>query len=134
MSVALKLLDPAPTLEGTTADGAAPPPYKLSADELILRSEFEAFFTNTRTRGWQLHIAVWNVTEELKRAGELPESIVKRIKYVAAIPIAFHYRVGYESAHARLKVAVSTAISLAIAWYFAEDGDNGRLGRAGERF
>jgi hypothetical protein len=126
MSLALKIREAAP------AAAPVPPPYKLSPDELRLRGEFEAFFTNTRTRGWKLHIAVWNVTEELKRAGELPESVVKRIKYIAAIPIAFHYRVGYESAHARLKVAVTTAISLSIAWYFADDVPNGgRLGRAG---
>src|SRR5712671_354280 len=113
MSVALKFPEAATAPQ--TPPVLAPPPYKLSGNELILRSEFEAFFTNTRTRGWQLHIAVWNVTEELKRAGELPESVVKRIKYIAAIPIAFHYRVGYESAHARLKVAVTRAISLSIA-------------------
>jgi hypothetical protein len=128
MSVALKFPEAAP------APAPAPPPYKLSANELRLRGEFEAFFTNTRTRGWQLHIAVWNVTEELKRAGELPEAILKRIKYVAAIPIAFHYRVGYESAQARLKVAVNTAISLSIAWYFADENDALPLKRAGERF
>jgi len=77
-------------------------------------------------------MAVWNVTEELKRAGELPEAVVKRIKYIAAIPIAFHYRVGYKSAHARLTAAVNTAISLAIAWYFADESESGRPRRAGE--
>ena len=130
MSLALNIPEETPALEAPPAP--APPPYKLSANELRLRSEFEAFFTNTQTRGWRLHIAVWNVTEELKRAGELPEGVVKRIKYIAAIPIAFHYRVGYESAHARLKVAVTRAISLSIAWYFADDIENGgRLRRAG---
>jgi hypothetical protein len=133
MSLALKFPQAAPSLE--TPPAPAPPPYKLSENELILRSEFEAFFTDARTRGWQLHIAVWNVTEELKRAGELPEAVVKRIKYVAAIPMAFHYRVGYKSAQARLTVAVNTAISLAIAWYFADDSESGsRLRRAGEGF
>ena len=91
-------------------------------------------FTNTRSRGWRLPIAVWNVTEELKRAGELPEGVVKRIKYIAAIPIAFHYRVGYKPAHARLKVAVNTAISLSVAWYFADESETEGLRRAGERF
>ena len=133
MSLALKFPQAAPAVE--TPAAPAPPPYKLSENELRLRSEFEAFFTNTRTRGWQLHIAVWNVTEELKRAGELPEGVVKRVKYIAAIPLAFHYRVGYESAHARLKVAANTAISLAIAWYFADESESGgRLRRAGEGF
>ena len=117
MSLALKIPAAAPAHE------PPPPPYKLSANELILRRELEAAFNNTRKRGWQLHIAVWNVTDELKRAGVLPEAIVKRIKYIAAIPIAFHYRVGYEDAHARLKAAVSNAVSLSIAWYFADDGE-----------
>ena len=43
-----------------------------------------------------LYLAVRDVTDELKRAGELPEMVVKRIKYIAAIPIAFHYRVGVQ--------------------------------------
>ena len=132
MSLALKIPEAAPALK--TPPAPAPPPYRLSADELRLRSEFQAFFTNTQTRGWRFHIAVWNVTEELKRAGELPEAVVKRIKYIAAIPIAFHYRVGYEPAHARLKVAVNTAISLSIAWYFADESESGRLRRVGECF
>ena len=127
MSLALKIPEAAPTNE------PAPPPYKLSENELILRREFEAFFNNARKRGWQLHIAVWNVTEELKRAGEVPEAVLKRIKYIAAIPIAFHYRVGYESAHARLKAAVNTAISLSIAWYFADETGGERLRDAGEQ-
>ena len=46
---------------------------------------------------------------------------MKRIKYIAAIPIAFHYRVGYKPAHARLKATVSDAVSLSIAWYFADE-------------
>jgi hypothetical protein len=127
MSLALKIPEAAPAHE------LAPPPYKLSANELILRNEFVAFFNNTRKRGWQLHIAVWNLTEELKRAGELPEAVVKRIKYIAAIPVAFHYRVGYESAHARLKAAVNTAISLSIAWYFADESGTESLRSAGEQ-
>jgi hypothetical protein len=127
MSLALKIPQAAPVEE------PAPPPYKLSANELILRREFEGFFNNTRKRGWQLHIAVWNLTEELKRAGALPEAVVKRIKYIAAIPVAFHYRVGYESAHARLKAAANTAISLSIAWYFADESENDRLKSAGEQ-
>jgi hypothetical protein len=128
MSIALALSETAPAPE------LAPPPYRLSANELLLRSEFVAFFNNTRRHDWRLRIAVWNVTEELKRAGELPEAVVKRIKYIAAIPISFHYRVGYKPAHSRLTVAVNRAISLAIAWYFAEEADNGRLRRADERF
>ena len=115
MSLALKIPDAAPPHEPTHSS------YKLSANELRLRNEFVGSFTDTRQPGWNLRIAVWDLTDELKRAGELPEAVVKRIKYIAAIPIAFHYRVGYESAHARLKDAVSKAISLSIAWYFADE-------------
>jgi hypothetical protein len=57
--------------------------------------------------------------DELKRAGELPEGVVKRIKYIAAIPIAFHYRVGYTGHNARLTDTVSKAISLSIERYFS---------------
>ncbi len=117
MSFALKL----PATPATPARESALPPYRLSASELRLRTEFVASFNDTRQPGWNLHIAVWDLTDELKRAGELPEDVVKRIKYIAAIPIAFHYRVGYKSAHSRLKDAVTKAISLSIAWYFADE-------------
>ena len=57
--------------------------------------------------------------DELKRAGELPEGVVKRIKYIAAIPIAFHYRVGYRGNRWRLQDTMSKAISLAVERYFS---------------
>jgi hypothetical protein len=116
MSVALKLLTTAPDIETARA------PYKLSENELRLRSEFIAAFNHSRARGWELHIAVWNLTDELKMVGESPEAVIKRIKYVAAIPISFHYRVGYEEGHDRLKAVVTTAVTLAIARYFADAG------------
>ena len=115
MSIALKIPDAAPAHEPSH------PPYRLSATEMRVRNEFVASFNDTHKPGWQLRLAVWNLTEELKRAGALPEAVVKRIKYIAAIPIAFHYRVGYKPAHARLKATVSDAISLSIAWYFADE-------------
>ena len=117
MSFALKL----PATPANPARESTLPPYRLSANELRLRSEFVASFNDTLKPGWNLHIAVWDLTDELKRAGALPEAVVKRIKYIAAIPIAFHYRVGYKSAHSRLKDAVTKAISLSIAWYFADE-------------
>src|SRR5207253_729779 len=72
--------------------------------------------------GFDLHAAVWNVTDDLRRAGQSAESLVKRVKYIAAIPIAFHYRIGYRSAQLRLRDAVERAISLGIARYFADEG------------
>ena len=115
MSIALKIPDAAPTHVSPR------PPISFSPNEQRLRNQFVASFNDTRRPGLELYIAVRDVTDELKRAGELPESVVKRIKYIAAIPIAFHYRVGYESAHVRLKDTVTKAISLSIAWYFADD-------------
>ena len=113
MSLALKISDAAPTQQ------QAHPPYKLSANELRLRAQFVAAFNDTRQPGWDLHVAVLDVVDELKARGESVEDIVKRIKYVAAIPIAFHYRVGYKPGHARLTEAVDRAITLAITRYFA---------------
>ncbi len=78
-----------------------------------------AAFNDTRQPGWELHIAVWDLTDELKAQDESVECVIKRIKYIAAIPIAFHYRVGYKPGHARLTEAVDRAITLAIARYFA---------------
>ncbi len=79
-----------------------------------------AAFNDARQPSLELYIAVRDVTDELKRAGELPEGVVKRIKYIAAIPIAFHYRAGYKSNRERLKEAKSKAISLSIESYFSE--------------
>ena len=113
MSTALKL---APTL---LPEPLAP--MRFSENELRLRSEFEAAFNNTSRPGFDLHTAVWNVTDDLKRNGQSAENLVKRIKYIAAIPNAFHYRVGYKAAQLSLKDAVEHAISLAIARYFADE-------------
>jgi hypothetical protein len=98
------------------------PPYKLSENELRLRSQFVATFTASPQPAWELQIAVWDMTDDLKAAGELAEGVVKRIKYIAAIPISFHYRAGYRSAHSRLADSVSKAISLSIARYYADAG------------
>jgi hypothetical protein len=111
MSLALKIPDAPP----------APPAYRLSDTELKLRSQFVAAFNDTARLGWDLHIAVWALTDELRAMGDLPEAVVKRIKYVAALPIAFHYRAGYKPAHLRLKDSVRQAVSISIARYFAED-------------
>ncbi|HEY3745257.1 MAG TPA: hypothetical protein VGL17_03395 [Gemmatimonadaceae bacterium] len=110
MSLALKIPETAPSHQ----------PYKLSVRELRLRDQFVAAFNDTALPGWQLHVAVWELTDDLKEMGELPEGVVKRIKYIAAIPISFHYRVGYKSGHARLKAAARQAVSLSIEHYFNE--------------
>jgi len=113
MSLALKIPDLA------LAPPQAHPPYRLSDHELRLRAQFVAAFTDAPQSAWELHIAVWDLTDELKAVGELAEAIVKRIKYIAAIPISFHYRAGYKPAQARLTDSVDKAISLSIARYFA---------------
>ena len=114
MSLALRLQNVA------LADPQAHPPYRLSESELRLRSQFVAAFTDAPQSAWEMHTAVWDLTDEMKSDGELAESVVKRIKYIAAIPISFHYRAGYKAAHARLIDSVDHAISLSIARYFAD--------------
>jgi hypothetical protein len=114
MSLALQLQNVAPSYP------QALPPYRLSESELRLRSQFVAAFTDAPQSAWELHIAVWDLTDELKSVGEPAEGVVKRIKYIAAIPISFHYRAGYKSAHSRLIESVDKAISLSIARYFAD--------------
>ncbi len=121
MSHALAIPDVAPSRP-------AHPPYRLADSELRLRSQFVAAFTDAPQSAWELHTAAWDLTDELKSKGELAEEVVKRIKYIAAIPISFHYRAGYKTAHAHLIEAVDRAISISIARYFAEDG--GRKTRA----
>jgi hypothetical protein len=113
MSTALKIPEAAPTHE-------APPPIRFSPNEQRLRNQFVAAFNGTRQSSLELYIAVRDVTDELKRAGEMPEGVIKRIKYIAAIPIAFHYRVGYKGNRERLSEARSKAISLSIERYFLE--------------
>jgi hypothetical protein len=106
----------------------AHPPYRLSEHELRLRSQFVAAFTDSPQSAWELNMAVWDLTDQLKAMGELAEGVVKRIKYIAAIPISFHYRTGYKPAQMRLTDSVDKAISLSIARYFADD--TGRMTRA----
>jgi hypothetical protein len=113
MSTALKFPEAAPT-------PVAPPPIRLSPNEQRLRNQFVASFNDTRQPGLELYIAVRDVTDDLKRAGEMPEGVIKRIKYIAAIPIAFHYRAGYKSNRERLKETRSKAISLSIERHFLE--------------
>jgi len=113
MSTALKL--PAEVITPQVA------PIRLSGNELRLRAQFEAAFNDTQRPGWDLHLAVWDVTDDLKHAGQPAESVVKRVKYIAALPVAFHYRFGYGPAHLRLKDTAERAISLAIARYFADE-------------
>jgi len=113
MSIALKFPEAAPT-------PVVPPPIRFSPNEQRLRNQFVAAFNDARQSILELYIAVRDVTDELKRAGEMPEGVVKRIKYIAAIPIAFHYRVGYKGNSERLKETRSKAISLSIERYFLE--------------
>jgi hypothetical protein len=113
MSIALKFPEATPTY-------VAPPPIGFSPNEQRLRNQFVAAFNDTRQSRLELYIAVRDVTDELKRAGEMPEGVIKRIKYIAAIPIAFHYRVGYKGNRERLSETRSKAISLSIERYFLE--------------
>ena len=122
MSLALKIPDVAPTQSQSHL------PYRLADSELRLRSQFVAAFTDTPQSAWEMHTAVWDLTDDLKATGELAEGIVKRIKYIAAIPISFHYRAGYKPAQSRLTDCVNKAISLSIARYFADA--SGRMTRA----
>jgi len=143
MSLALKLPDPAvyhdvevghdveidqdgmadnyAALDGDAAPSpeAGCPPLRFSANEERLRNQFVGAFNDARQPGFELYIAVRDVTDDLKHAGALPETVVKRIKYIAAIPIAFHYRVGYKGNRDRLKDTMTKAISLSIERYFA---------------
>jgi hypothetical protein len=114
MSIALKIPDAARTFVPPH------PPIRFSPNEQRLRDQFVASFNDVRYPGLELYIAVRDVTDELKRAGELPEGVVKRIKYIAAIPIAFHYRVGYKINRERLTETRNKAISLSIERYFFE--------------
>jgi hypothetical protein len=107
MSIALKFPEATPPY-------VAPPPIRFSPTEQRLRNQFVAAFNDTRQPSLELYIAVRDVTDELKGAGEMPEEVIKRIKYIAAIPIAFHYRAGYRSNRERLKETRSKAISLSI--------------------
>jgi len=113
MSIALKFSAATPTY-------VAPPPIRFSPTEQRLRNQFVAAFNGTRQSRLELYISVREVTDELKRAGEMPEGVIKRIKYIAAIPIAFHYRVGYKGNRERMSETRSKAISLSIERYFLD--------------
>jgi hypothetical protein len=106
--------------DGAPSPEAGRPPLRFSANEERLRNQFVGAFNDARQPGFELYIAVRDVTDDLKRAGALPETVVKRIKYIAAIPIAFHYRVGYKGNRERLRDTMSRAISLSIETYFNE--------------
>jgi hypothetical protein len=110
-----------PALDGHGAHSphAGRPPLRFSVNEERLRNQFVGAFNDVRQPGFELYIAVRDVTDDLKRAGALPEIVVKRIKYIAAIPIAFHYRVGYKGNRERLKDTMTKAISLSIERYFS---------------
>ncbi|SRR6266699_843286 len=110
MSIALKRTDVVPSQQQ----------YRLSAKELKLRNYFIAAFTDVDKPEWALRGAVWNVTDELKDSGESAEGVIKRIKYIAAIPISFHYRVGYKEGHSRLTETVAKATSFCIERYFVD--------------
>ena len=87
-----------------------------------LRYYFLAAFNDANKPDWAMQLAVREVTDEMKKAGASIEAVIKRVKYVAAIPIAFHYRFGYDDAQSRLNHAVSTATSECIERYY-EDTD-----------
>jgi hypothetical protein len=110
MSIALKTID-------ATHDAQ---PYRLSARELTLRYYFIAAFTGVEKSPWALRAAAWRVTDELKEAGLSPDALVQRIRYIAAIPLSFHYRSGYRSAHARLAAIVDQAIVFCAVRYAPE--------------
>lgn len=102
------------------SSGAAPtfPPYRLTDKELKLRYYFLAAFNDNAEPDWAIQLAIDEVTDELRKAGSSVEMVIKRVKYIAAIPIAFHYRFGYAAAHSRLRHAVAKAASLSIERYF----------------
>jgi hypothetical protein len=105
----------------------APPttyqPYKLTERELKLRYYFLAAFNDVTEPDWAIWLAVCAVTDELKKAGDSVETVIKRVKYIAAIPIAFHYRHGYADAQSRLHQAVANATSLCIERFYEEPND-----------
>ncbi len=103
----------------------APPQqfFRLTAKELRLRYYFLAAFNDADKPDWATQLAVREVTDEMKNAGASVEAVIKRVKYIAAIPIAFHYRFGYDDAQSRLVHAVSKATSECIERYYEETND-----------
>jgi Asp-tRNA(Asn)/Glu-tRNA(Gln) amidotransferase A subunit family amidase len=108
MSLPLKTSDAAPTF----------PLYRLTEKELKLRFYFLAAFNDVAEPDWAMQLAVDQVTDEMRDAGASIESVIKRVKYIAAIPIAFHYRFGYAAAQSRLSEAVGKAEELSVERYF----------------
>ncbi|MDP9206337.1 MAG: hypothetical protein M3P12_12940 [Gemmatimonadota bacterium] len=108
MSLPLQTSNPAPTNQL----------YRLTAKELRLRSYFVAAFNDAPKPEWAMQHVIRDLTDEMKSAGESVETVIKRVKYIAAIPIAFHYRYGYDDAHSRLMHTVSKATSFCIERYY----------------
>lgn len=100
-------------------DASAHQPPNLSIREATLRGYFVAAFTGADKPDWAFRAAVCNVTDDLRMIGDKPEDVIKRIKYIAAIPLAFHYRVGYRESQSRLHETVSRATAIAIERYFS---------------
>jgi Asp-tRNA(Asn)/Glu-tRNA(Gln) amidotransferase A subunit family amidase len=113
MSLPLKTSDAAPTF----------PLYRLTEKELKLRFYFLAAFNDVAEPDWAMQLAVDQVTDEMRDAGASIESVIKRVKYIAAIPIAFHYRFGYAAAQSRLSEAVAKAEELSVDRYFEATND-----------
>ncbi|MDP9202590.1 MAG: hypothetical protein M3P26_11755 [Gemmatimonadota bacterium] len=113
MSLPLKTSDAAPTYAL----------YRLTAKELKLRYYFLAAFNDVAKPEWAMRLAVCEATDELKKAGASVEAVIARVKYIAAIPVAFHYRFGYADAHSRLMHTVTKATSLCIERYFEDVSD-----------
>jgi hypothetical protein len=90
-------------------------PYRLSAHELALRYYFIAAFTGVEKSEWALRLAVWKVNGELQQSGLRRDAIIRRIQYIAAIPLSFHYRRGYKDAQTRLAQTVEKAAGFVVA-------------------
>jgi hypothetical protein len=110
MSLPLKTSDAAPTQQL----------YRLTAKELKLRRYFIAAFNDAPKPEWAMQRVIRDLTDEMKSAGNPVEAVIKRVKYIAAIPVSFHYRFGYDEAHSRLTQTVSRATSLCIERYYEE--------------
>ena len=108
MSLPLLTSEAAPTYQA----------YRLTAKEMKLRYYFLAAFNDAEKPDWAMRLPVCAVTDELKNAGESAEAVIKRVKYIAAIPIAFHFRYGYADAQSRLLQAVAKATSFCIERYY----------------
>jgi hypothetical protein len=97
--------------------------FRLTAQELRLRYYFLRAFNDAGKPDWAMLLAVREVTDEMKDAGAPVEAVIKRVKYIAAIPIAFHYRFGYEGAQSRLLHSVSKATSECIERYYEDTNE-----------